>query len=424
MKRILCSVGLLALVACQQQKPAETATTAPPAPPPAEEPAPAPAPVAEKKAEPLPPLPPAERAKWYQDCWTAYNGKDWNKFGGCLADSATSEQVDSGQPMLKGKSEVLEKGTKTFAAAFPDSTGEHQLTLLNGNNIAAVVLVRGTQKGPLPSPAGEIPATNKKMGLLVAHVIETTPDGRQAQSERFYADGGTQMGQLGLSTAPHRKMIEVGWPKKEVVIAAGNDAEKANLEVVKKQIEAFNKHDVKELLALATDDIVFSDSAAPADVVGKPAFKKSHDEFFKGFSDVTLTVDKQWAAGDYVVAEGTLTGTNNGDMPSMKLKKTGKKVTSRWVSILKIQGGKVKNQWIFDNGLAFATQLGMVPPPGAKAAAKPAPGAAKPGATPATPATPAAPGAKGATPATPATPAAKPAAPAAPATPATPPAKK
>ncbi|HVJ13980.1 MAG TPA: nuclear transport factor 2 family protein, partial [Polyangiaceae bacterium] len=237
MKKILCSVALLALAACGQQKPAETAA-APAAPPPAAEPAPAPAPapVAEKKAEPLPPLPPAERAKWYQDCWAAFNVKDWAKFDACWADDATAEQVDSGMPMSKGKKDVLDKGAKQFAASFPDATGEHELTLVNGNSIVSIVLVRGTNKGPLPTPMGELPATNKKIGMLVGHVIDSTADGRKAQAERFYADAGSQMGQLGMNPAPHRKLVEVGWPKKEVVIAAGNDVEKANLEIAKKQV--------------------------------------------------------------------------------------------------------------------------------------------------------------------------------------------
>ncbi|HEV8245699.1 MAG TPA: ester cyclase, partial [Polyangiaceae bacterium] len=86
--------------------------------------------------------------------------------------------------------------------------------------------------------------------------------------------------------------------------------------------------------------------------------------------DVKLTVDKSWAAGDYLVSEGTFSGTNDGDIPSMKVKKTGKKVSARFLEVDKIQGGKFKNQWIFDNGMAFAMQLGLVPPPGAKPDAK------------------------------------------------------
>src|SRR6185503_15607294 len=124
--------------------PDSTASAAPPA---TTEPAPAaaaPAPE-EKKAEAKPaPATAEERTKLYQSCWAAFNVKDWAKFTPCISDKATSEQVDSGMPMLNGKNEFIEKGPKQFAASFPDAVGELQLTLLNGNTIVGIALVKGT----------------------------------------------------------------------------------------------------------------------------------------------------------------------------------------------------------------------------------------------------------------------------------------
>jgi predicted ester cyclase len=128
---------------------------------------------------------------------------------------------------------------------------------------------------------------------------------------------------------------------------------------------------------------VFSDVAAPADQVGKKAVEKSYKEMFKGFSDLKLEVTRTWAAGDYLVSEGSFVGTNDGAMPSMGVNKpTGKKVSSRYLEIDKIVNGKVKNMWVFDNGMAFAMQLGLMPPPGAKPAGAAAAQAGTPGAKP------------------------------------------
>jgi hypothetical protein len=152
---------------------------------------------------------------------------------------------------------------------------------------------------------------------------------------------------------------------------------------------------------------------------------------FKAFPDSKIEQSAAWAAGDYVISAGRWSGTNTGDMPSMKLKKTGKPVNVEYYMVTKFAGGKVKANWLFTNGLAFAGQLGVLPQPkaapakpGAKdpkaAAPATAPGASK-AATPATPATPASKDAKGsAMPATPAAPAKDAKAPAAPATPAAP----
>jgi predicted ester cyclase len=438
MRKPLSAVGLfvLTLAGCAEQQPA----AGPLAAPPPAEPAPvavAPPPAAEppKEAPKPPELTPVQVAKLYQDCWAAFNAKDWAKFSPCFADNATSEEVDMGMPPLIGK-DIIEKNAKPFANAFPDATGEAQLTLVNGNNVVGVWLVRGQHKGPLPGPTGEIPATNKKIGYLIGHVVEV--QGGKAVHERQFADAHTMLGQLGLAPGPVRKVMDQGAAEKPVVIATGNDAEKSNVEAYKKYAEAFSKHDAAAVDALLTDDFVFSDQTAPADLVGKKEATRGLKELWKGMSDVRMDITSTWGAGDYVVSTGTFSGTNDGPMPSMKLyKKTGKHVAVNCLSIAKLQGGKLKNEWVFGNGMAFAAQLGLLPPekgakPGDKdkgakpAAATPSgPGAAKPAtpATPAKPATPATPGAAAA-PAKPATPAApaKPTPPAAPAAPAKPPA--
>jgi predicted ester cyclase len=414
MKWTLGTVGFLALAACAQQEP-----PAAPAAPVAEAPSPAPVAVTTTEA-PAPALPPAlppatneERAKLFQDCWALFNAKDWSKFPGCYAETASSDRVDAGFPVRTGRSDVV-KAAQGFAAEYPDANGELQVTLVNGNDIASVVLFRGTNSGPMSLPGGAgAPATNKKIGVLLGHVVETNPDGRSIAKERFYSDAGSLLGQLGLNPAPHRKLIEKSATEKPVVVATNGDVEKANLALYAKTIEAFNGHDANALAALMADDVTHTAGSAPTDKVGKAAVKKSYQEVFKGFSDVKLDSTKVWAAGDYVVAEGVFSGTNDGDLPSWKLKKTGKKASARYLEVSKFAGGKLKNVWVLDNGLALATQLGATPQP---AATKEAPGA-KPGASAgaAKPATSKGPAATPGTPAAPA-PAAKPA----PATPAAP----
>lgn len=358
----------------------------------------------------------------FGDCWGAFNAKDWAKFGPCYSDAAVSEEVDSGMPPATGRADIV-KMAQSHANASPDQTGELELVLVNGSNIAAVSLIKGTNTGPMATPNGEMPATKKKFGFLIGHSVELTEDGRAVARDRFYADGGTFLGQLGVAKMPHRKLLDKGWAEKPVIVAAGSDIEKANLAGAPKALEAFNKHDLPTLLGMMTDDVVFSEAASPVDAVGKKAVERTYKELFKAFSDVKLEIGRSWAAGDYLVWEGSMVGTNDGAMPSARIyKPTGKKVSARFLEIDKIQGGKIKNVWIFDNGMAFAGQLGLLPPP---PAAKPAPAAAAPAAAPAAggakpapaPAAAAAPAAKpGATPAAPAAGAAKPApAPAAPA---------
>lgn len=392
----LLPLSLLGTAACGQQEPAAT----PLAPPPAATLAPEPTPIEAKKEEPKPvPLTAEQRVKAYQAGWAAFNAKDFAKFQSIWAENATSEMLDMGPPLV-GPVAITETGAKGFAAGFPDATGDVQLTLVNGNQVLGVVLMRGTNTGTYVTPMGPVPATNKKVGFLAAHSIELNDAGKAVKEVMAY-DGGTVAGQLGLLPMPHRKVIETGWTEKPVVVATGSDTEKANLAAFAKQVEGFNKHDAAAALGAAADGLVFSEQNEPADRTGKKEGLKGFEQMLKAFPDAKLEVKSSWAAGDYVVATGLWTGTNTGDMPGMKMKKTGKTVSVHVIEIDKFVSGKVTNVWLFSNGAAAAAQLGLLPAkpaePKAKdnkpavAASKPAVTAAKtePAAKPA-PATPAA----------------------------------
>jgi predicted ester cyclase len=330
-----------------------------------------------KPPEPPKPMTADEQVKWYQDCWTKFNNKAWDDFKKCYADDVEVTQVDSGMPAARGPDAAV-ASAQMFSKAFPDVVGEPQLILQNGHSIAGVWLIKGTNSGPMMAPDGkEMPATNKKIGLLSAHVIEANETGK-ASKEFFYSDQGTMMAQLGLSKMPGRPIMDKGAASPTVVIAKDDDTEKKNLDAFKAGVDAWNKHDAKAFEANLADDVKWSEQATPKDQ-NKKEMMKGLAEFWKGMSDVKLNVSNSWAAGDYVVAMGTADGTNDADMPSMKLKKTGKKVSLGYLEIDRFEGGKIKEGWLFYNSAAMAQQLGMMPAAGAAPEGKGEKGAAAPG---------------------------------------------
>ena len=66
-----------------------------------------------------------------------------------------------------------------------------------------------------------------------------------------------------------------------------------------------------------------------------------------------------WAAGDYVVIAGTSDGTNDGDLPAVKLKKTGKKVSAPYIEIDRLRDDKIKEVWFFMDNANFISQLAV-----------------------------------------------------------------
>jgi len=320
-------------------------------------------------SEPAPPPPPpapvvktaGERVVRYQECWQYFNDKAWNQFEGCYTENAVSENIESMPASYSGRAAIVEGG-KNSAMVFPDRRGELRLILANGDRILGLAAWTGTNTGAMPpGPDGKaVPATGKPIGLLMVHAGEWDATGNAVVRDAAYVDEGTIASQLGQSPAPSRPVEKATGAPPVVVIAKNDDAEKANVAAVQGMFAALNKHDLKGLEAAMADDYKAVTIAEPADKNKKDSLAGAK-EMFGAFPDVKITPVTTWAAGDYVVVSGTFEGTNTGDMPAMKMKKTGNKVSDRFIEIFKVSGGKVTEEWLFYNGAAMMGQL-MAPP--------------------------------------------------------------
>jgi predicted ester cyclase len=319
-------------------------------------------------SEPAPPPPPPApapatpeaRVKLYTTCWDQFNSKALDQFQNCYSDNATSETVDSAsQPPVTGRAAIMDV-IKKEGESFPDRRGDLKLVLGNGSRIAGVALYTATNSGPMPGPDGKpMPATNKKVGMLIGHTIELDAMGTHATRESAYIEEETLAGQLGLSPQPVRPVMAPSGGAPEIVIAKNDAKESANIAAVRAMMDAGNKHDLKAVEAMLADDYKLVEIGQSKDLDKKAAIASNKD-FLKAFPDITSTANDVWAAGDYVVIVGKVDGTNSGTMPAMGIKKaTGKKFTGRFLEICKMENGKVKQDWLFYNGSTLASQLGL-----------------------------------------------------------------
>lgn len=307
------------------------------------------------------PMTPEQLATWYGGCWSHFNARKWDDFKACFAADMVEEDLGSGLT-TKGADASVENA-KAFAAGFSDGKGEPQLTLVNGTHIVSITLFTGTHDGALKSPAGEIPASKKPVAILMAHAIDINAEGK-AVRERFLMDSGSLMGQMGMlpKEVPFRGPAEP-WPEKAVVIAKGDATESANVAAYNAGIETFNKHDLKGVEASFAENAVWSEMGSPKDQ-SRAEMVKGLEEFWGGFSDMKLSPEETWAAGDYIVSFGTVSGTNDGKFAAMGLDKTGKKFAAKYIEIDHLTGGKVDKAWLFSDSTSIAGQLGLLPPPG------------------------------------------------------------
>jgi steroid delta-isomerase-like uncharacterized protein len=79
------------------------------------------------------------------------------------------------------------------------------------------------------------------------------------------------------------------------------------------------------------------------------------------FADVQCTVEDMVAEEDKVAIRWIWRGTHKGEY--MGVAPTGKQVTITGISILRIVGGKIVEEWGESDMLGFMQQLGVVPAP-------------------------------------------------------------
>ena len=127
--------------------------------------------------------------------FTAYNNKDWKAARASFTSDFVYDEVPTGRK-AKGADDVLALW-KGWAAAFPDSKCTYHKEYVSGNTVVLELTWKGTHTGPLQTPDGPIPATNKKIDIRACNVVEIAGD--KAKSQRQYFDMATMLQQLGVA---------------------------------------------------------------------------------------------------------------------------------------------------------------------------------------------------------------------------------
>jgi predicted ester cyclase len=106
-------------------------------------------------------------------------------------------------------------------------------------------------------------------------------------------------------------------------------------------------------------------AAVPGVTPDREGYKKFATMHHTGFPDFDVKVEDVVAEGDKVARRVTWTGTHKGNY--MGIAPTGKQVKVTVITIERIEGGKIAEQWGEADILGLMQQLGVMPsPPEAK----------------------------------------------------------
>jgi steroid delta-isomerase-like uncharacterized protein len=124
---------------------------------------------------------------------TAYNDKNWSKVKDVLAANAVYDEKGTHR-RIQGTGEIIE-AWQGWAKAFPDSKATFVREFASGDTAVLEVVWKGVHTGPLETPTGIIPASNKPLELPACQVFQI--EGGKVTNFSQYFDMLTMLTQIG-----------------------------------------------------------------------------------------------------------------------------------------------------------------------------------------------------------------------------------
>jgi steroid delta-isomerase-like uncharacterized protein len=127
----------------------------------------------------------------------AYNEKDWSKAKDILAADAVYDEKGTHR-RIQGAGEIIE-AWQGWAKAFPDSKATFVRAFVSGDTAVLELVWKGVHTGPLQTPTGTIPPSNKPIELPACQIVQVE-DGK-VKSATHYFDMLTMLTQIGATGA-------------------------------------------------------------------------------------------------------------------------------------------------------------------------------------------------------------------------------
>lgn len=125
-----------------------------------------------------------------------FNQRDVNDFASLYATNAVAYDPQYSEN-LTGR-EAIRKDAEDFILAFPDIQAKIISILSSADSVALEMELSGTHTGPMVTPSGSIPATNRSLTMRVGRFIRVDSQGAITEDNRYY-DTASIAQQLGLS---------------------------------------------------------------------------------------------------------------------------------------------------------------------------------------------------------------------------------
>lgn len=126
--------------------------------------------------------------------------------------------------------------------------------------------------------------------------------------------------------------------------------------------EAWNGGDLDVFDETSAPDYVLHDPSVPEEVRGIEGVKAFASVFLRAFPDLRFAIEEQIVEEDKVLTRWSSGATHRGEL--MGIAPTGNRTGVSGMTLSRVSGGKLAEDWNNWDTLGLMRQLGVVPPPG------------------------------------------------------------
>jgi steroid delta-isomerase-like uncharacterized protein len=120
-----------------------------------------------------------------------------------------------------------------------------------------------------------------------------------------------------------------------------------------------NQRNIDAVDEIYASDFVGHDPTMPEDARGVEGAREFYGMYQSAFPDVQITIEEQVAEGDTVATRWTGRGTHQGEL--MGAPPSGNRVEVAGVTISRIEGGKIVEEWDNYDALGMMQGIGAIP---------------------------------------------------------------
>jgi predicted ester cyclase len=285
----------------------------------------------------------------------AFNAHDPTRLAALYAPDTTSVAPGPrGWHQEVGRASIENAAARLFAA-FPDVTKTTTGLYARGDTVAQEWTTSGTHSGEFMG----VKATGRPVRFRAVSIYKIDGNG-QISGERTYFDQLTLAVQIGLVKDPSRPPSAISMTPTRAQTASDSPSEARNEGTVRAFFAWLDgERGTGELADILAPSAVFTRASDGEEISGLSAISSSYDALFAIFPDASFTVTDVIAAGEFVVAEVSMRGTQRGAVA--KIPPTNRTVTLHRVEVFELHDSRITKACGYSSSLELRGQLDALP---------------------------------------------------------------